>query len=101
MASKAILVNLDAMIKRADFAAETDDETTFDTINSISVRDLNDFTAILRKPDFQRETNHWSPNQVVSMLESYVNGDLIPAVILWKSSYIFVIDGGHRLSVLK
>jgi len=35
------------------------------------------------------------------MLESYVNGDLIPAVILWKSSYIFVIDGGHRLSVLK
>ena len=101
MASKAILVNLDAMIKRADFATESDDETTFDTINSISVRDLNDFTAILRKPDFQRETNHWSPNQVVSMLESYVNGDLIPAVILWKSSYIFVIDGGHRLSVLK
>lgn len=101
MASKAILVNLDAMIKRADFATETEDETTFDTINSISVRDLNDFTAILRKPDFQRETNHWSPNQVVSMLESYVNGDLIPAVILWKSSYIFVIDGGHRLSVLK
>lgn len=101
MASRAILVNLDAMIKRADFATETEDETTFDTINSISVRDLNDFTAILRKPDFQRETNHWSPNQVVSMLESYVSGDLIPAVILWKSSYIFVIDGGHRLSVLK
>ncbi|WP_394521524.1 hypothetical protein C1N60_06205 [Pantoea sp. SGAir0184] len=101
MASRAILVNLDAMIKRADFATETEDETTFDTINSISVRDLNDFTAILRKPDFQRETNHWSPNQVVSMLESYVTGDLIPAVILWKSSYIFVIDGGHRLSVLK
>lgn len=101
MASKAVLVNLDAMIKRADFATEVEDETTFDTINSISVRDLNDFTAILRKPDFQRETNHWSPNQVVSMLESYVTGDLIPAVILWKSSYIFVIDGGHRLSVLK
>lgn len=52
MASRAILVNLDAMIKRADFATETEDETTFDTINSISVRDLNDFTAILRKPDF-------------------------------------------------
>jgi hypothetical protein len=101
MASRANLVNLDAMIKRADFATKLDEETTFDTIHNISIRDLNDFTNILRKPDFQRETNHWSPDQLVSLLESYVSGDLIPSVILWKSSYIFVIDGGHRLSVLK
>ncbi|HEC8328475.1 TPA: DUF262 domain-containing protein [Providencia rettgeri] len=102
MASKANLVNLDAMIKRADFASKADDDTTFDTINNISVRDLGDFTTILRKPDLQRETNHWSPTQVVSLLESFVSGDLIPSVILWKSSsYLFVIDGGHRLSVLR
>jgi hypothetical protein len=56
----------------------------------------------LRKPDFQRETNHWSPNQVVSLLECFVNGDLIPSVILWQApTYLFVIDGGHRLSALK
>ncbi|WP_459176648.1 GmrSD restriction endonuclease domain-containing protein [Ewingella americana] len=102
MASKANLVNLDAMIKRADFASQPDEETTFDTIPNISVRDINDFVPILRKPDFQRETNHWSPSQVVSLLECFVSGDLIPSVILWKSkSYLFVIDGGHRLSALK
>jgi hypothetical protein len=56
----------------------------------------------LRKPDFQRETNHWNPNQVVSLLESFVNGDLVPSVILWKSpTYLFVIDGGHRLSAMR
>lgn len=103
MASKGNLVNLDAMIKRADFASTAESETTsFDTINSISVRHLDDFTGILRKPDFQRETNHWSPQQVVSLLESFVTGDLIPSVILWKSnSYLFVIDGGHRISALR
>lgn len=90
------------MIKRADFASKPDEDTTFDTIHNISVRDLGDFTTILRKPDFQRETNHWSPAQVASLLESFVSGDLIPSVILWKSSsFLFVIDGGHRLSVLR
>lgn len=103
MASKGNLVNLDAMIKRADFASTEENKTTsFDTINSISVRHLEDFTGILRKPDFQRETNHWSPQQVVSLLDSFVTGDLIPSVILWKSnSYLFVIDGGHRISALR
>jgi hypothetical protein len=58
--------------------------------------------SLLRKPDFQRETNHWTPEQVVSLLECYVEGDLIPSVILWQSeTATFVIDGGHRLSVLR
>lgn len=36
------------------------------------------------------------------MLECYINGDLIPSVILWMSpSYLFVIGGGHRLSVIR
>ena len=31
-----------------------------------------------------------------------MSGDLIPSVILWRSpTYLFVIDGGHRLSVLR
>ena len=100
-----LLVNLDAMIARADFAQLNDDENEYETIDKISI---HHFTSdgltgkILRKPDFQRETNHWTPEQVFSLLKCFVHGDLIPSVILWKSpTYIFVIDGGHRLSVLK
>ena len=105
MSQRANLVNLDAMIARADFATDENDEAHFETVDRISLRDFTKGALLgpnLRKPDFQRETNHWSPEQVVSLLECYVNGDLIPSVILWKSpSYLFVIDGGHRLSVLK
>lgn len=105
MATKTNLVNLDAMLKRADFATEKNDSTSFEKFNSIPARDLASgapISALLRKPDFQRETNHWTPEQVVSLLQCYINGDLIPSVILWKSpSYLFVIDGGHRLSVLR
>ena len=99
------LVNLDAMIARADFALEPEQHTSVDNIEKLGLRDLTQGSLVLpslRKPDFQRETNHWSPEQVVSLLECFVNGDLIPSVILWKSPlYLFVIDGGHRLSVLR
>lgn len=105
MAAKSNLVNLDAMIKRADFAHKQDENSSFETFHSIPARELasgSPIAALLRKPDFQRETNHWTPDQVVSLLESYINGDLIPSVILWMSpSYLFVIDGGHRLSVIR
>ncbi len=106
MAAKTRLVNLDAMIPRADFALEDDKSgASYENIASISVRDLKPdglIRPILRKPDFQRETNHWSPEQVASLLECFVNGDLIPSVIVWKSpAYLFVIDGGHRLSVIR
>lgn len=105
MASRANLVNLDAMIKRADFASEEAQESLFENVSTISLRDFTKGGLIgpnLRKPDFQRETSHWNPKQVVSLLECFTNGDLIPSVILWQSpTYLFVIDGGHRLSVLR
>ena len=105
MPSRSNLVNLDALIKRADFGIEKADGDSFETFNTISVRDFVGGALVspnLRKPDFQRETNHWSPEQVLSLLQSFVNGDLVPSVILWKSStFIFVIDGGHRLSAIK
>jgi hypothetical protein len=105
MASTRNLVNLDAMIARSDFAIEDNLEHTHHQITGISLRDLSDEAGVwslLRKPDFQRETNHWSPEQVVSLLKSFLQGDLIPSVIFWRSpAYLFVIDGGHRLSVLK
>lgn len=105
MPTRSNLVNLDAMIKRADFASKGADEPLFENVATISIRDFTQGGLIgpsLRKPDFQRETNHWTPEQVVSLLECFVNGDLIPSVILWQSpTFIFVIDGGHRLSVLR
>jgi hypothetical protein len=106
MAAKSRLVNLDAMIPRADFALDEDNSgTSHDNIPSFSVRDFKSDSLvlpILRKPDFQRETNHWGPDQVVSLLECFINDDLIPSVIVWKSpTFIFVIDGGHRLSAIR
>lgn len=105
MSNRKQLVNLDAMILRSDFATQSDAEQTYDMFTSISLRDFTVGALVgpnLRKPDFQRETNHWTPAQVLSLLQCFVNGDLIPSVILWKSpTNIFVIDGGHRLSVLR
>lgn len=106
MANSREVVNLDAMILRSDFAYQNDTEQeAFESIENISVRDFMSGSLVgpnLRKPDFQRETNHWTPEQVCSFLECFVNGELIPSVILWKSpTNIFVVDGGHRLSVLK
>lgn len=101
MAGKVVL---DAMIRRADFAHQAESLA----IELGSTLKLNEITGnspaakFLRKPDFQRETNHWAPNQVANLIQSFVSGELIPALILWKSeSFVFVIDGAHRLSALK
>lgn len=70
MASRSNLVNLDAMIKRSDFAEKAEQIITYDNAPSISIRDFIRGGLLgpsLRKPDFQRETNHWTPEQVVSL----------------------------------
>jgi hypothetical protein len=59
--------------------------------------------SILRKTDFQREMKHWTPEKIATFIQSFLEGDLIPAVILWRSptsGNLFVIDGAHRLSAL-
>ena len=98
-------VTLDAMIQRADFAVGSDDDATTEQISTLSIESLSPNSMIvpmLRKPDFQRETNHWSPVQLVTFLKSYLDLELIPSVILWRSpAHVFVIDGGHRLSALR
>lgn len=99
-------VNLDAMIARSDFASATDKPVqSSERFEKIALKDLvgdNSLIAkLLRKPDFQRETTQWKPSQIAMLIESFLDGELIPAVILWQSnSHIFVIDGGHRLSAL-
>jgi len=97
-------VNLDAMIQRADFATE-DGEYTMDLFQNFNISNLESGSPVrglLRKPDFQRETNHWNPSQITTFIASFLDNELIPSLILWKSSsFIFVIDGGHRLSALR
>jgi hypothetical protein len=97
-------VHLDAMIPREDFAVE-EQEFILDLFPSVRIADLEATSPILkllRKPDFQRETNYWTPDQIATFIESFLDNEVIPSLILWKSpSYIFAIDGGHRLSALR
>jgi Protein of unknown function DUF262/HNH endonuclease len=97
-------VNLDALIAREDFEVEesTSSGKKKETISIEDIKADSFFFTNLRKPDFQRETNDWDPQRVNELVESFIKGDLIPAVILWRSSggYLFAIDGSHRLSAL-
>lgn len=95
-------VTLDALIPREDFAVESAARPT-SSVDKINVLHLEEhfFGSLLRKPDFQRETNQWTPTKVAELVRAFLDLDLIPAVILWRSgSYYFVIDGAHRLSAL-
>lgn len=99
----AIGVNLDALIPREDFA--TDSGATAGTLdNTIGIHHLSNnafFVNSLRKPDFQRETANWTPSKVVELITAFLDGDLIPAIILWRAGrYSFIIDGAHRLSAM-
>lgn len=97
-------VDLDAMIPREDFGV-MEESYALDLMSDFPIRHLAKdapVLRILRKPDFQRETNHWTPEQLVTFIESFLDNEVIPSLILWKApSYIFVIDGGHRLSALR
>ena len=98
-------VDLDALIPREDFDVNEAVGSNTRNISTLAIRDLEHnsfFYSVLRKPDFQRETNEWDSDRISSLIESFLDGDLIPAVILWKNSagYTFVIDGAHRISAL-
>lgn len=97
-------VNLDALISREDFEVSVVSNPGKKK-ETISIEDLKSdsfFLPLVRKPDFQRETNEWDADKIVQFIDSFVNGDLIPALILWRSpsGLLFVIDGSHRLSSL-
>lgn len=97
-------VYLDALLPREDFDVdETQNAVKKKESFSISdIRDTDFFYQTLRKPDFQRETNEWTPEKICELIKSFIKGELIPAVILWRSKagHIFVIDGSHRVSSL-
>lgn len=97
-------VNLDALIPREDFEVQENINPgkKKDTISIEDIKTDSFFFLTIRKPDFQRETNEWDSQKICEFIKSFIEGDLIPAIILWRSSggYLFVIDGSHRLSAL-
>lgn len=95
------VVNLDAMIRRADLAAPGEAGEDVPALSIPQLERTGFLYPALRKPDFQRETAHWSPEQVADLIATFARRDLIPAVILWRAGQnVFVIDGAHRLSAL-
>jgi len=96
-------VNLDALISREDFEAISANEDA-PVPSSITISNLKEddfFYLALRKPDFQRESSEWDAKRVTQLIKTFLEGDLIPSVILWKHrEHLFVIDGSHRLSAL-
>ena len=102
----AVRVNLDAMIKREDLDLTDKDPAQITIGSQLKLYELEQTSAsfhILRKPDFQRETSNWDPEKIAGIIISFLDGDLIPSIIVWRSSKsgkLFVIDGAHRLSAL-
>jgi hypothetical protein len=99
--------NIRFTVPRKDNIAEKDALTDHDNQDrSLRYDDIrrDDWFKRMRKPDFQRETNSWTPEDCVEFLDSVVSMRIIPSIILWYStetSTTFVLDGAHRLSVVR
>jgi hypothetical protein len=97
------IVNLDALIQRDDFRVKSGgaDYSRRDKIAITDIEPKAFMYLALRKPDFQRETANWSPQKIQDFVKTFLDGDLVPAIILWAAGEtVFVIDGAHRLSAL-
>lgn len=99
-------VNLDALIKREDFESGSADSAGGGKEPIFKIEDLSRdrmYFKVLRKPDFQRTTNNWTPEMIVDLVKSWLDGSLVPALILWhskESGKVFIVDGAHRISAL-
>lgn len=109
MASRSFPVYLDHHIRRDNLLyrrEETPDELPTGNETHLKIDDLTNpddsIADFLRKPDFQRATWSWSPEECVSLLKSVLNQQVVPSVILWLSPerLWYVLDGGHRISVV-
>lgn len=104
-------VYLDHHIKRDNLlykpqgkpVGSTQEQPTHLTIRDLwDVRNPRSKARLLRKPDFQRATWAWTPEDCVELLESVLHERVVPSVIMWLSpdGSQYVLDGGHRISVL-
>jgi hypothetical protein len=97
-------VNLDALIPRDDLAVGegmVNGTPGEEKLGIAHFQAKSFFATALRKPEFQRETLHWSPAKIVDLVTAFLDRRLVPAVILWRAGQSnFVVDGAHRLSAL-
>lgn len=110
MAKKELKVYLDHHIRRdnllyrrASSAMSGDEQIQYET--HIQIRDLfgpRPKARRLRKPDFQRATSAWTAKDCADLLEDVLKEQVVPSVIMWLSpdNLQYVLDGGHRISVL-
>lgn len=83
------LVNLDAIISREDWDAMPDQPSqdvqtpAGITFKCIEFEKSGLAFQFLRKPEFQRETASWTPQKVADLVKSFLEGDLIPSIIIW------------------
>jgi hypothetical protein len=106
-------VHLDHLIKRQSirYFAQEEENDISGRISadkqdpSLRYSDLIDgWVTRIRKPDFQRETNAWTPQDCQDLLDTAIYGKIIPNIILWmnkENGLVYVLDGAHRLSVLR
>jgi hypothetical protein len=98
-------VNLDALINREPFVFEPGDESAIQP-PSFKLSELKrgeGFDILFRKPDFQRVTHNWTPNVIAEFVRSFLDSEVIPAIIVWqskKTNKVYIIDGSHRVSAL-
>lgn len=74
MPKDSLKVCLDALICREAFEVQGQQGQNIGrNIPMISIRDLEKilFLSILRKPDFQRETNEWESEKICEFVESF------------------------------
>jgi hypothetical protein len=98
-------VNLDALITREDFESTVGGQDTsgVSPFKAGELRRGATLFNLFRKPDFQRVTHYWEPATIVELVESFLDGELIPPIIVWQSpttNKVFIIDGVHRVSAL-
>lgn len=101
-------VYLDHLIRRDSLlykrTAKSGEENTSpqDYLQIVDLYGDDERGFLMRKPDFQRATRSWTPDECVELLEAVLGEQVVPSIILWSSpeSLIYVLDGGHRISVL-
>jgi Protein of unknown function DUF262 len=98
-------VNLDSLILRQPFESVAAD-SVLGKDPLFKLEELHRskmYFGLLRKPDFQRETANWNPAMILDFVSTFLDGGLIPSIIIWHSkdtNNVFIIDGAHRVSAL-
>ena len=91
----------DALILREDFevqAEQTSDRVERHAQGHRTGSRIDCLHDAVQAP-FHRETANWTPQKVAELVQSFLEGNLIPAVIFWRSpgsGNILVIDGAHQ-----